>query len=254
MLQTTSTQQQLPDHNRGAQVAPHLKKHKGTNMFNEEDFLPQTLDECVISDVRSKDILASILNGSMPFPAFGKCGILLHGNYGTGKTTTSCLLPELIEKSRGGSNAMYDLYRCAQGMNGVSLINNITQRTSFISLNQSGLHYSILDEVDNLTQAAQASLKAIMDGYHGIFIMTTNDISKIDKGVVNRSHVINMLVAKSQSWLPLVKRVITSTGATCPPDASLLPIITSCNGSGREILTVAMKIASQSIRKGATNV
>ncbi len=223
-------------------------------MFNEKDFLPKTLDECVISDVRSKDILASILNGSMPFPAFGKCGILLHGDYGTGKTTTARLLPELIEVSHGGRNALYDFYACAQGMNGVSLINKISDRTSYISLNDSGLHYSVLDEVDNLTDAAQASFKAIMDCYHGIFIMTTNDISKIDKGVVNRSHVINMLVAQSQSWLPLIKRVITSTGATCPPDASLLPIITSCNGSGRDILTAAMKIASQSIRKGATNV
>jgi DNA polymerase III delta prime subunit len=179
----------------------------------------------------------------MPFPAFGKCGILLHGNYGTGKTTTACLLPELIEKSRGGSNAMYDLYRCAQGMNGVSLMNSITQRTSFVSLNQSGLHYSVLDEVDNLTDAAQASLKAIMDCYHGIFIMTTNDISKIDKGILNRSHVIHMLTAQSQSWLPLVKRVITSIGANCPPDSLLLPIISTCNGSGREILTAAIQTA-----------
>ncbi len=214
-------------------------------MFNEEDFKPKTLDECVISDVRSKDILSQILNGQLPFPAFGKCGILLHGNYGTGKTTTARLLPDLIETSRGGSNAMYDFYQCAQGMNGVSLMNNITQRTSFISLNQSGLHYSILDEVDNLTQAAQASLKTIMDCRHGVFILTTNDINQIDKGVVNRCHVIHMLVAQAQSWLPIVKRVITSTGAVCPPDSSLIPVIASCNGSGREILNSAIQVAAQ---------
>ncbi len=214
-------------------------------MFNEDDFKPKTLDECVISDVRSKDILNQLLNGQIPFPAFGKCGILLHGDYGTGKTTTAQLLPDLIEASHGASNAIYDFYQCAQGMNGVSLMNNITQRSSFVSLNQSGLHYSILDEVDNLTQAAQASLKAIMDCRHGVFILTTNNINQIDKGVVNRCHVIHMLVARPQDWLPLVKRVITSTGATCPPDTSLITIIAACNGSGREILTAAMKIAIQ---------
>ena len=223
-------------------------------MFNEKDFLPQTLDECVISDVRSKDILNQILSGQLPFPAFGKCGILLHGDYGTGKTTTARLLPQLIEVCHGGSNAMYDFYQCAQGMNGVSLMNTITQRTSLISFNQSGLHYSILDEVDNLTDAAQASLKAIMDCRHGVFILTTNDINKVDKGVVNRCHVIHMLVAPPQNWLPLVKRVITSTGATCPPDSSLLPIIQSCNGSGREILSAAMQVSAQVITKGAKNV
>jgi replication-associated recombination protein RarA len=212
-------------------------------MYNEDDFKPKTLDECVISDVRSKDILSQILNGQLPFPAFGKCGILLHGNYGTGKTTTACLLPDLIEASHAGSNAMYDFYQCAQGMNGVSLMNNITQRTSFISLNHSGLHYSILDEVDNLTQAAQASLKAIMDCRHGVFILTTNDINQVDKGVINRCHVIHMFKAKDQDWLPLVKRVITSTGAACPPDTSLISVIASCNGSGREILTAAAQIS-----------
>lgn len=222
-------------------------------MFNEDDFKPRTLDECVISDVRSKDILSQILNGQLPFPAFGKCGILLHGNYGTGKTTLASLLPELIEVSRGGSNAHYDFYQCAQGMNGVTLMNTITQRTSFVSINHSGNHYSILDEVDNLTDAAQASLKAIMDCRHGIFIMTTNDINKVAKGVVNRSHVIHMLVAQAQDWLPLVKRVIASTGAKCPPDSALLPVIASASGSAREILTAAVQIATQLNTQGVTN-
>ena len=214
-------------------------------MLNDKDFLPTTLDECVISDVRSKDKLTKIVSSVIPFPAFGKCGIILHGPYGTGKTTLAELIPALMEKARAGAtaHAHYDMYCCAQAMNGATLMNSIRAATQYVSWNQSGLHYSVLDEVDNLTEAAQASLKAIMTGRHGIFIMTTNDITALDKGVVNRSHVIHMMVAKPQDWLPLAKRVIAACGAPVPPDAALIPVIAACNGSGREISIAAVEVA-----------
>ena len=212
-------------------------------MLNENDFLPTTLEECVISDVPSKNKLGKIIHKVIPFPAFGKCGILLHGPYGTGKTTAARLIPELMEQARGGTNAHYNFYPCAQGMNGTSLISKIEVSTQFVSLNSSGLHYSVLDEVDNLTNAAQASLKAIMTGLHGVFILTTNHIGQIDKGVVNRCHVIHMMEADPKDWLPLVRKVISEMGANLPSDSSLLSIIKQCNGSAREILTVAMQVA-----------
>ncbi len=87
-----------------------------------------------------------------------------------------------------------------------------------------------------------------MTGLHGIFIMTTNDITAVDKGVVNRSHVIHMMVAKPQDWLPLVKRVIFACGAPVPPDSSLISVIAACDGSAREICNAAVQVAIQSIR------
>ena len=98
--------------------------------------------------------------------------------------------------------------------------------------------------MDNLTDAAQRSLKAIMTGLHGVFILTTNHIGDIDKGIVSRCHVIHMLQADPKDWLPLVKKVISKMGASLPPDSTLLPIIKQCDGSTREILTAAIQVAT----------
>ena len=98
--------------------------------------------------------------------------------------------------------------------------------------------------MDNLTDAAQRSLKAIMTGLYGVFILTTNHIGEIDKGVVNRCHVIHMMQADPKDWLPLVKKVISKMGAILPPDSSLIHVIAQCDGSAREILTAAIQIAT----------
>ncbi len=220
-------------------------------MFNPDDLNPQSIDDCVFGNATAKVTLQDIVSNTLPFPAFGKCAILLYGTWGTGKTTLARLLPDLMEQARKGQSAYSTFHKCAMGANGMSLINKIEQQAQFNSINESCLHYFVLDEVDNLTANAQQTLKAVMNYKHVVFIMTTNHIEKIDRGVINRSYLIQMDAAAPADWLPVVKRTITKCGAPLPPDSALLPIIQSADGSARDIISSAVRVAIASMRQAA---
>lgn len=199
-------------------------------------YVPKTIADVVFHSASEKEKIEDIVNGYMPFPFSGKNGILLYGLWGTGKTTLAKLLPDAIEQGKGGIDSNYFYHACQQGQNGAALLNKITQCAGFVSQTHSGYHYFVLDEVDNLTDAAQASLKSAMNMPQTIFIMTTNHIEKIEKGVLNRCHLIEFNAAASADWLPLAHRILNDMQVSGVADDLLLQIITACKGSARDIL------------------
>lgn len=224
---------------------------------------PQCLNDFALQPT-SRYRLESIIDQCQPFPEHGVCGLLFHGLHGTGKTTISGLMPGLIETSRTtdaltASNAgdliatveaLYDFYPCASGQNGAALIQGIQNKTSFIPFNASNLHYLILDEIDNLTDLAQASLKAVMNRTNVVFIMTTNHLHKVDPGIQNRSVLIDMNVPPPQAWRPLLARVFVRAGLNPPPDQVLDQTVVAGRGSARSIFSDVVVSANRRIRNG----
>jgi DNA polymerase III delta prime subunit len=190
---------------------------------------PDRLDDFLLSNAQEKALLEMILSHQLPFPFAGKSGILIHGTWGTGKSTLVTLLPELIDTSYAGtydlsknigqmtpdSNAASQtkLFRC-----GSVNIAQVTQNINSYSSRSQLLHHShqdyfVFDEIDRLTTGAQQSLRSTMDLKRCMFFFSTNYLGKIDTGIINRCHLIEMnQIANNNAYLPLGLAILQQMG------------------------------------------
>jgi DNA polymerase III delta prime subunit len=204
-----------------------------------------------VLQAQTEQKLHAVLSGMINFPANGISGLLLYGVYGTGKTTMANLLPGWIETAKKSkflatnpvgklvdlNDTSFNFQACCQGQNGASIITAIQNITSFVSFNLSGLHFVVLDEFDLLTSAAITSLKSIMNRKDIVFIMTTNNLNKIDKAVQNRSILLDMNAPPVHGWVSKIQGMYQQANLTPPPTATLNSIVAAGNGSARSILS-----------------
>lgn len=213
----------------------------------DSKYEPKTIQDIIWGNAESRLRIEDIVSGAEALPYCGKSAILLYGVFGTGKTTLANLLPNAIEKGRSNEDLAIeaDFIACQQGFNGpqvMSLIERVLSKTSF---NASGLHYFVLDEVDNLTKLAQQSLKSALNTNRGIFILTTNNISELDKGLKDRCVLVEMNAAAVNDYLPLAKNLVSDMGVVMSDD-DLLPTISAAKGSLRNLIHNVERLARRS--------
>jgi DNA polymerase III delta prime subunit len=214
---------------------------------------PNCLDDFLFSNNRERETLELILQRKLPFPFAGKSGILFHGTWGTGKSTLAQLLPGLLETAYSGTwniaqgvgqisppvpdHCQTKMFRCGSGVSIHSITHTITGHSSRMQLwHQSQHDYYVIDELDKLTIGAQQSLRPTMDLPRGMFFLTTNYLNKIDKGIINRCHLVEMnQISTPAAYLPLGQTILKNMGvASCVSNTTLLSIATNARGSLRD--------------------
>ncbi len=222
---------------------------KGTN------HAPQTIDDIIFGNPESKLRIEDIVSNTEPLPDCGKSAILLYGVFGTGKTTLAKMLPNNIEYGKTKEELIFpeEFIPCQQGLNGPQVMGKIDAILTKNSLNVSGLHYIILDEVDNLTKLAQQSLKSALNTPRGLFVLTTNNVSELDKGLLDRCVLVEMNAAEPTAYLDTARAIVKSSNASLSDD-ELLPTIKAANGSFRNLFHNVGRLARRKNQQPPPNI
>lgn len=204
---------------------------------------PKSLNDIVFTRPVQRNHLQDDVTGRSGMPGSGINGILLVGDTGSGKSTLAKLLPDWIEVARGGEEAYPTYHQITSSNGGVALLEQIEQQINLIPFQQK-FHYIVLDEVNLLSGPAMDKLKSTMSiAYKScIWIMTTNDLSKIAPPVVNRCHTYFLNHAPSSEWLPLFQRILCDHGIDDLSRCEMLEKVDMCNGSGRSVIDAAKRI------------
>lgn len=209
---------------------------------------PTRIEDFFFSNDDEQLLMEDIVYGRQPFPYAAKNGILLWGNFGSGKSTLAKALPLLIERHAYGLDAedvFHSHYiKCDKTERGdvmMTRVNELVGTTPFY--NASDYHYMIFDEVDNLTEATQRTLKSVMNLQRVIFILTTNYANRVDRGLWSRCLSIEMTGASEGSLRRFAARVAADYGVTFD-EAALGKLIAKSNGDMREFIFHIERMAS----------
>jgi replication-associated recombination protein RarA len=169
-------------------------------------YRPKSMDEFVFANDRLKKQIGRYKEGKTTLP------LVLHGPHGTGKSLLAELLPKAIDGEGVSVNKIY-----AEDLNNKKEVRTKFSRAAsfdrLFSQNGQRMGYTVVEEV-NFDPTAKGALRTCLDDMAGreLFIFTTNEVAKIDKGLLSRAEVVEVPPAPPDRFFPHAKNILRSEG------------------------------------------
>lgn len=170
-------------------------------------YRPKTIDEFVFATPKLETQIKRYTQGKSMLP------LVLHGEYGTGKT----LLAELIPKALDGADVSVNYINAEELNNATDVRKKFFRSVMFDRIftgpNGQKNNYTIVEEV-NFDPKAKGALRVCLDGMaeRELFIFTTNEVEKIDRGLLSRAEVVEVLPAPPDRFFPRAQHILRSEG------------------------------------------
>lgn len=189
-------------------------------MNTQYKYRPQRIEEFVFANDRLERQIKRYTRGESLRP------LILHGKNGTGKST----LADLIPKSIDGAGVQVTKVK-AEDLNSNAEVRRLFTRTKqfdkhFAPEGQSRC-YTVVEEV-NFDPKAKGALRDSLDEMEGrdLAIFTTNELDKIDEGLLSRAEVIEIPPAGPERFLSHAQKILRAEGVDLD-DASVLEVLES---------------------------
>ncbi len=163
---------------------------------------PKTVAEFIYCDENLKRTIKRYVTGKTTLP------LVLHGKHGTGKSCLAELIPIAIDGVSVNINRVN-----AEDLNSSAEVRKQFLRSGVFDklfpLKEQSKYYTVIEEV-NFESKAKGALRVCIDrmGSIDLMIFTTNEIDKVDKGLLSRAEVVEVLPLTPEQFLPRAKEIL----------------------------------------------